>query len=50
LWIPPDLTVGKTRLTVTFRLDGAQSPQALGLSSDTRLLGIGLRQAVLVRD
>jgi hypothetical protein len=47
LWIPADLAAGKTYLTVTFRLDGAKSPKALGLSSDDRLLGIGLRQADL---
>lgn len=50
LWIPADIAAGKTHLTVSFRLDGAKSPQAFGLSTDTRLLGIGLLRAVLVRD
>jgi hypothetical protein len=49
LEIPAELLAGRTDLLVAFTLPDPRSPAALGLSNDTRPLGMRLTRAVVMR-
>jgi hypothetical protein len=48
--LPAEVVAGAEELILTFEIPAPRSPESLGWSSDSRLLGIRLARAVIGRD